>query len=396
MSSKEETQYNDDDQKAYGMFCVVGKPNLSEESRIWQECLKIELKKSGWQNIRREDFPSLKHELYAGTTKDRSQIISIGSLVENTHYPDTPCKVVGLWDDRFPARVVYVKERDFEFWNGTCYPGYVEISGTKHEPKYAIPKNLIVLKSGCGDTCRSQRNESQTGERMMLNAGSRPGYPLSNSMARPQAHFHAHAAAGFTPATTNLGTPSGGFAFGGMGHHVGQDAPRGSGGGESGCQVYVSNLPWSITGQDFKKAFLSAGNVVHAHVSTGSDGRSQGWGTVEFTTSEEAAHAIQSLHNTMLNGRVIVVRPYLSPATRSTSAQQQDHSQSTSDSPPRVSSIRAGDGLLPTPTFGQGAMLNAGSRPGYPLSNSMARPQAHFQAHAAAGFTPNTSHDAFR
>jgi RNA recognition motif-containing protein len=80
------------------------------------------------------------------------------------------------------------------------------------------------------------------------------------------------------------------------------------GGGGSGCKLYVNNLPWTVSWQGLKDHFRSAGNVVRADVFTGADGRSKGCGIVEFSTPEEAAHAIQTLNDTMLNDRKIFVR----------------------------------------------------------------------------------------
>ena len=103
------------------------------------------------------------------------------------------------------------------------------------------------------------------------------------------------------------GGPAGGFA-GDMRQHVSAGSPMGSGGGGSGCKLYVNNLPWNVSWQGLKDHFRSAGNVVRADVFVGADGRSKGCGIVEFSTPEEAAHAMQTLNDTMLNDRKIFVR----------------------------------------------------------------------------------------
>jgi RNA recognition motif-containing protein len=82
----------------------------------------------------------------------------------------------------------------------------------------------------------------------------------------------------------------------------------GGGGGGSGCKLYVNNLPWNVSWQNLKDHFRSAGNVVRADVFTGADGRSKGCGIVEFSTPEEAGHAMQMFNDTMLNDRKIFVR----------------------------------------------------------------------------------------
>jgi hypothetical protein len=99
------------------------------------------------------------------------------------------------------------------------------------------------------------------------------------------------------------GAPGGGFA-GDMRQHVG----GGMGGGGSGCKLYVNNLPWNVSWQGLKDHFRSAGNVIRADVFTSADGRSKGCGIVEFSAPEEAAHAIRTLNDTMLNDRKIFVR----------------------------------------------------------------------------------------
>lgn len=73
-------------------------------------------------------------------------------------------------------------------------------------------------------------------------------------------------------------------------------------------RVYVGNLSWDVQWQDLKDLFKTAGEVVRADVMTGSDGRSRGCGLVEFTTPEAAAHAIATLNDAELKGRLIFVR----------------------------------------------------------------------------------------
>ena len=95
-----------------------------------------------------------------------------------------------------------------------------------------------------------------------------------------------------------------------MRQHIGGGGGGGSpiGGGGSGCKLYVNNLPWTVSWQGLKDHFRCAGNVVRADVFTGADGRSKGCGIVEFSAPEEAAHAIRTLNDTMLNDRKIFVR----------------------------------------------------------------------------------------
>jgi len=73
-------------------------------------------------------------------------------------------------------------------------------------------------------------------------------------------------------------------------------------------QVYVGNLSWECQWQDLKDHMRSVGEVMHADVLTGPDGRSKGCGLVEFSTPEEAQRAIAELNDTELMGRMIFVR----------------------------------------------------------------------------------------
>jgi len=72
--------------------------------------------------------------------------------------------------------------------------------------------------------------------------------------------------------------------------------------------VYVGNLPFSVTWQELKDHFKQAGTVLHADVMMRNDGRSQGCGLVSFASAKEARHAIATLHDSELEGRLIFVR----------------------------------------------------------------------------------------
>ncbi|TMW68366.1 hypothetical protein Poli38472_005834 [Pythium oligandrum] len=75
-----------------------------------------------------------------------------------------------------------------------------------------------------------------------------------------------------------------------------------------GCRVYVGNLSWNVKWQDLKDHMKLAGTVVHADVLEEPNGRSKGCGLVEYSTPDEAQHAIMSLNDTELEGRKIFVR----------------------------------------------------------------------------------------
>ena len=77
-----------------------------------------------------------------------------------------------------------------------------------------------------------------------------------------------------------------------------------------GKRCYVGNLSWRTSWQDLKDHFRQVGNVVYAEVmmEPGNERRSKGCGIVEFETPDEAARAILELHDSILEGRKILVR----------------------------------------------------------------------------------------
>ena len=83
---------------------------------------------------------------------------------------------------------------------------------------------------------------------------------------------------------------------------------QGKQGGGGGTSVYVGNLSWNVTWQGLKDHFKQAGNVLHADVMMRQDGKSQGCGLVSFASAKEARRAINTLHDTELDGRLIFVR----------------------------------------------------------------------------------------
>jgi RNA recognition motif-containing protein len=77
--------------------------------------------------------------------------------------------------------------------------------------------------------------------------------------------------------------------------------------GEPGSSVYVGNLSWVTKWQELKDHMKRAGNVLRANLMMDGD-RSRGCGVVEFSTSAEANYAIQTLNDSELHGRLILVR----------------------------------------------------------------------------------------
>jgi len=74
------------------------------------------------------------------------------------------------------------------------------------------------------------------------------------------------------------------------------------------ARLYVGNLSYESTWQSLKDHFKNSGNVTRADVQQDNDGRSKGYGFVEFTNPHEAASAYAQLNNSYLDGRQIFVR----------------------------------------------------------------------------------------
>jgi len=73
-------------------------------------------------------------------------------------------------------------------------------------------------------------------------------------------------------------------------------------------RVYVGNLSYSVTDEDLQECMKTAGPVLSCTVVTGNDGRSKGYGLVEFQNALAAKQAILILNNYELLGRQIFVR----------------------------------------------------------------------------------------
>ena len=58
-------------------------------------------------------------------------------------------------------------------------------------------------------------------------------------------------------------------------------------------QVIVQGLPFAYAWQDLKDLFKPFGGLLQADLVMGQDGRSRGWGTVNFETQEDAEKAIK-------------------------------------------------------------------------------------------------------
>ena len=72
--------------------------------------------------------------------------------------------------------------------------------------------------------------------------------------------------------------------------------------------IYVGNLPYSITGEDLRNLFSQYGEVADAKViSDKYSGKSKGFGFVQMDDNSTAEQAIESLNDSDLQGRNIKV-----------------------------------------------------------------------------------------
>ncbi len=72
--------------------------------------------------------------------------------------------------------------------------------------------------------------------------------------------------------------------------------------------IYVGNLPYSVTSEELREVFEQYGEVQSAVVITDRyTGRSRGFGFVEMVDNQEAERAIEELNGSNLGGRNIVV-----------------------------------------------------------------------------------------
>lgn len=76
-----------------------------------------------------------------------------------------------------------------------------------------------------------------------------------------------------------------------------------------GTEVFVGNLPFSTNWQTLKDLMRSVGDVARADVMADRWGKSRGFGTVVFSTPEDAAAAVAKFQGYNLDGRHLDVRP---------------------------------------------------------------------------------------
>lgn len=74
--------------------------------------------------------------------------------------------------------------------------------------------------------------------------------------------------------------------------------------------IFVANINFKTRKEDLEKAFAIFGQVNSVKIVRDREtGRSKGFGFVEMENEDEAKKAIESLDNSTLDGREIVVKP---------------------------------------------------------------------------------------
>jgi heterogeneous nuclear ribonucleoprotein F/H len=102
--------------------------------------------------------------------------------------------------------------------------------------------------------------------------------------------------------------PPAGYGDNGGGSAHGSDGGRRSP-AEPSWPVRVDNLNWKTTSTDLKNYFGAVGRVLRAEVMMMPNGKSEGFGIVEYESREMAEAAMHKLHETQLDGRRVSVRP---------------------------------------------------------------------------------------
>ncbi|RXW20895.1 hypothetical protein EST38_g4960 [Candolleomyces aberdarensis] len=71
--------------------------------------------------------------------------------------------------------------------------------------------------------------------------------------------------------------------------------------------LYIKNLDTEVTQEEFEELFRRHGNVTSAVVSTDEEGKSKGFGFVNYETHDEAQRAVDELNDYELNGKKLFV-----------------------------------------------------------------------------------------
>ena len=71
--------------------------------------------------------------------------------------------------------------------------------------------------------------------------------------------------------------------------------------------LYVKNIDPDVTHEEFTKMFEAFGTITSAVIQTDDDGKNKGFGFVNFENHEQAAKAVEALHDNEINGKKLFV-----------------------------------------------------------------------------------------
>jgi len=71
--------------------------------------------------------------------------------------------------------------------------------------------------------------------------------------------------------------------------------------------IYVKNLPLDVTEEELNKMFSKYGTITSAALSVDADGKSRGFGFINFESHDEAKAAVDELHDSELRGQTLFV-----------------------------------------------------------------------------------------
>ncbi|GMH94883.1 hypothetical protein TL16_g13027 [Triparma laevis f. inornata] len=72
----------------------------------------------------------------------------------------------------------------------------------------------------------------------------------------------------------------------------------------TGTSVFVNNLSWATTDDELKAYFAQFGST-SAKIALRKDGKSRGWGTVQFSSPDSAMQAVENMKGSDFGGRTI-------------------------------------------------------------------------------------------
>lgn len=75
-----------------------------------------------------------------------------------------------------------------------------------------------------------------------------------------------------------------------------------------GFEVFVGNLPFTTTSEEFQDIFKNTGDVKSAEVKMGRNGRSRGFGIIIYGNEDDAKKTIEAFDGQVIDGRTIQVR----------------------------------------------------------------------------------------